>query len=49
LYSLKDVKVNSKDVAFLAKELELDNIKATTLLRQNGADVQKAIRAYINC
>jgi len=47
--SLRDVKINSKDVTFLTKELELDNIKATALLRQNGGDLQKAIRAYISC
>lgn len=48
LSSIRDIKVKDKDVKFLAKELDIDDLRATTLLRQNEANLQKAIKNYIH-
>ncbi|KAL3466096.1 hypothetical protein BJX64DRAFT_251697 [Aspergillus heterothallicus] len=41
------VKVAAEDVGLLVSELDLTKVKATELLKANGGDAKKAIRAFI--
>ncbi|KAL2841260.1 hypothetical protein BJY01DRAFT_249609 [Aspergillus pseudoustus] len=41
------VKVSLEDVGLLVNELDLNKVKATELLKANGGDAKRAIRAFI--
>ncbi|KAF3909449.1 hypothetical protein AA313_de0202693 [Arthrobotrys entomopaga] len=41
------VKVAAEDVTFLVEEMEITKVKATELLRANGADLNKTLKAMI--
>ncbi|KAF3938783.1 hypothetical protein ABW19_dt0202224 [Dactylella cylindrospora] len=41
------VKVAAEDVALIVEEMEISKVKATELLRANGADLNKTLRAMI--